>query len=115
MDAAHAGRVDDDGADGDGREEIHRLIAVLKALGEWRGDIGTSRVEHGAERRDERARNQYDEEDEEKRRQHFANAVHELARIQREVVGSAEEQRRVDGLPERDGARIEERADADLE
>ena len=56
-----------------------------------------------------------EQHDKQRRRQHLAHAVDDLIRIQREIVRSRKEDRRIDELPERNVFLREEGAYADLE
>ena len=112
--AAIAHGIDDECADGDGREEIHRLIAVLESLCIRRINIGAHRSEHFPHRCPECAQKENHKNDEQRGREHLAHAVDELVRIERQIVRCAKEKRRVDDLRKRDIARTNEGTNADL-
>ena len=132
-DAAQPHGVRYERTDGDRGEQIHRLIAVLESLCERRVDIAARRCEHRAERRVKRLHKEDAEDDEERGGEHLAHAVDDLVRIQCQIVGRGEEDRRVDELAdpevllreegtnpnlERDGARTrhrEQRPDDEIE
>ena len=78
-------------------------------------DVAARRLADRAERREERFREEDGEHDEERRCQHLAYAIDDLVRIQCEIVGCPEENRRVDELSEGEIVLGEEGAYADLE
>ena len=84
--AAIAHSADDERTDGDGREKIHCLVAVLKALRVRRVDVGSRSFEHIAQRRAECAQEEDHEHDEKRRREHLAHSIDKLVRIERQVI-----------------------------